>query len=79
MLDDLDKIKSKQSKIVKKYFILSAIFLIIGFLILSRETLITMLVANMITPDNINGANEFIKSNVQDYVNIIVNGINKTK
>lgn len=79
ILDDIGKIKSEKFKKIKKYFILCIIFLVIGFLIPSRETLIAMLVANIITPDNINGTNEFIKSNVQDYVNIIVEGINKIK
>lgn len=38
-----------------------------------------MLIANVITLDNINMSNKLIKHNVQDYVNIIVDGINKTK
>ena len=29
--------------------------------------------------DNIQGANDFIKSNVQDYVNMIVEAVNKVK
>ena len=45
----------------------------------SRETMIAMVVANYITPDNLYGANEVIKSNLQDYINIIVEGINKVK
>ena len=53
--------------------------ILVGLLIPSKETLITMLIANVITPDNINMSNELIKHNVQDYVNIIVDGINKTK
>lgn len=78
-LDKYEELKAKNSKEIKKYFILTVIFILLGLLIPSKETLIAMLVANMITPDNINGTNEFIKSNVQDYVNIIVNGINKLK
>ena len=38
-----------------------------------------MVVANYITPDNLHGANDVIKSNLQDYVNIIVEGINNVK
>ena len=38
-----------------------------------------MVVANYITPDNLQGTNDVIKSNLQDYVNIIVEGINKVK
>lgn len=45
----------------------------------SKETMIAMIVANYITPDNLHGANEVIKSNLQDYINIIVEGINKVK
>ena len=78
-LDKYEEIKIKNSKEIKKYFILTIIFILIGLLIPSKETLITMLIANTITPDNINMSNELIKHNVQDYVNIIVDGINKTK
>lgn len=78
-LDEYEEIKIKNSKEIKKYFILTIIFILIGLLIPSKETLITMLIANTITPDNINMSNELIKHNVQDYVNIIVDGINKTK
>lgn len=78
-LDQYEKIKEKNAKQIKKYFILCLTFILIGLLIPSKETLITMLIANVITPDNINMSNELIKHNVQDYVNIIVDGINKTK
>lgn len=78
-LDEYEKIKEKNAKQIKKYFILCLTFILIGLLIPSKETLITMLIANVITPDNINMSNELIKHNVQDYVNIIVDGINKTK
>ena len=78
-LDKYEELKKRNAKQVKKYFILTIIFILIGLLIPSKETLITMLIANVITPDNINMSNELIKHNVQDYVNIIVDGINKTK
>lgn len=77
-LDEYEELK-KNSKQIKKYFILCLTFILVGLLIPSKETLITMLIANVITPDNINMSNELIKHNVQDYVNIIVDGINKTK
>lgn len=38
-----------------------------------------MAVANIVTPENIQGANDFVKTNVQDYINMIVDGINKVK
>lgn len=78
-LDEYEELKKRNSKQIKKYFILCLTFILVGLLIPSKETLITMLIANVITPDNINMSNEFIKHNIQDYVNIIVDGINKTK
>ena len=78
-LDEYEELKKRNAKQIKKYFILCLTFILIGLLIPSKETLITMLIANVITPDNINMSNELIKHNVQDYVNIIVDGINKTK
>lgn len=38
-----------------------------------------MIVASYITPDNLNMANELVKSNLNDYINIITNGINQVK
>lgn len=78
-LDEYEELKKRNSKQIKKYFILCLTFILVGLLIPSKETLITMLIANVITPDNINMSNELIKHNIQDYVNIIVDGINKTK
>lgn len=78
-LDKYEELKERNAKQIKKYFIFCFIFIFIGLLIPSKETLITMLIANVITPDNINMSNEIVKHNVQDYVNIIVDGINKTK
>lgn len=45
----------------------------------SRDVLIAMYIANYITPDNIHIANEVFKSNLQEYINIIVNTINQVK
>ena len=36
-------------------------------------------VANIVTVDNIQGANEFVKTNVQDYINMLTDAINKVK
>lgn len=44
-----------------------------------KETLIAMAVANIVTVDNIQGANEFVKTNVQDYINMLTDAINKVK
>ena len=78
-LDEYEELKKRNSKQIKKYFILCLTFILVELLIPSKETLITMLIANTITPDNINMSNEIVKHNIQDYVNIIVDGINKTK
>lgn len=78
-LDEYEELKKRNSKQIKKYFILCLTFILVGLLIPSKETLITMLIANVITPDNINMSNEIVKHNIQDYVNIIVDGINKAK
>lgn len=44
-----------------------------------KDTLIAMAVANVVTVDNIQGANAFVKTNVQDYINMITDAINKVK
>ena len=45
----------------------------------SRDVMIAMIVSSYITPDNLYGANEVVKANLQDYINIIVNGIKDVK
>jgi hypothetical protein len=63
-----------------KYSIIAGI--VLGFLcvvIPNRDTLIAMLVASYVTPDNLSTANEVVKSNIQDYINMIMNGINSVK
>ena len=52
---------------------------ILQTIIPSKQTMIAMAVANMVTVDNIQSANDFVKSNVQDYVNIIVEAVNKVR
>ena len=37
--------------------------------------IITIYIANMITPDNLNLANEIFKSNLKDYMDIISNAL----
>ncbi len=44
-----------------------------------KDTMIAMAVANIVTIDNIQGANEFVKTNVQDYINMITDAVNKVK
>lgn len=55
------------------------IAIIISTFIPSSDTMIAMIVSSYITPDNLYGANETIKANLQDYINIIVDGVNKVK
>lgn len=62
-----------------KCLILAVINLIIAIIIPTKETIISMIVASYITPDNLNMANELVKSNLNDYINIITNGINQVK
>ena len=50
-LDEYEELKKRNSKQIKKYFILCLTFILVGLLIPSKETLITMLIANVITPD----------------------------
>ena len=66
-------------KIIKYSIVCAVILGVIETLIPSKEVATAMVVANYITPDNLHGANDVIKSNLQDYVNIIVEGINKVK
>lgn len=51
----------------------------LGALIPSKQVATAMLISSYVTPDNLHGANEVIKANLQDYINIIVDGINKVK
>lgn len=53
--------------------------IVINTFLPSRDTAIAMIVSSYITPDNLHGANETIKANLQEYINIIVDGINKVK
>ena len=64
-------------KIIKYSIIYAVILGVIASLIPSKEVATAMVVANYITPDNLQGTNDVIKSNLQDYVNIIVEAINR--
>ena len=79
--DDDDKQDTVQlcRKIIKYSIVCVLTLGAISALIPSKEVATAMVVANYITPDNLHGTNDAIKSNLQDYVNIIVEGINKVK
>lgn len=65
---------------VLKYSVSCAVILVcMAALIPSKQVATAMLISSYVTPDNLHGANEVIKSNLQDYINIIVDGINKVK
>lgn len=66
----------KLMKIIAPVTVIS--FLVQAF-IPDKDTLIAIAVANIVTIDNIQGANEFVKANVQDYINMLTDAINKVK
>ena len=76
------KAENKQRGFLKLIKIVAPItfvsFLVQAF-IPDKDTLIAMAVANIVTVDNIQGANEFVKTNVQDYINMLTDAINKVK
>lgn len=74
-----EKLRTDCMTIIKYALPIGCFSFVIQTFIPSKETMIAMIVANYITPDNLHGANEVIKSNLQDYINIIVEGINKVK
>lgn len=70
--------EEKKIKSISKLLIaLSIICPLLVIFIPSKEIIITMYIANMITPDNLNLANEVFKSNLKDYLDIISNALNK--
>ena len=74
-----EKLCNKCTKFLKYGIPTIFIAITINTFIPSRDTMIAMVVSNYITPDNLHGANEAIKANLQDYINIIVNGIKDVK
>ena len=77
--DDTQDTVRLYRKIIKYSLIYALILGVIASLIPSKEVATAMVVANYITPDNLQGTNDVIKSNLQDYVNIIVEAINRVK
>ena len=64
---------------LKLVIIITVVTFLLCVLIPDKDTIIAMVVANMVTIDNLQSTNDFVKSNVQDYVNMIVNAINQVK
>ena len=74
-----EKLCNKCIKFLKYSIPIMFITATINTFIPSRDVMIAMVVSSYITPDNLYGANEAIKANLQDYINIIVNGIKDVK
>ena len=72
--------KQKASlKLIKIVIPVTFVSFLLQAFIPDKDTLIAMAVANVVTVDNIQGANAFVKTNVQDYINMITDAINKVK
>lgn len=70
--------EEKKIKSISKLLIaLSIICPLLSIFIPTKETIIAMYIANIITPDNLNIANEIFKSNLKDYIDIISGALNK--
>lgn len=66
-------------KLIKIIVPITFVSFLVQAFIPDKDTLIAMAVANIVTVDNIQGANEFVKTNVQDYINMLTDAINKVK
>ena len=73
------ELRDKCTKFLKYSIPTIFIAITINTFIPSRDAMIAMIVSSYITPDNLHGANEVVKANLQDYINIIVNGIKDIK
>ena len=76
------KAEAKQKgvlKVIKIIVPITVISFLVQAFIPDKDTLIAIAVANIVTVDNIQGANEFVKTNVQDYINMLTDAINKVK
>ena len=69
--------EKKIKPFIKLLIVLSIICPLLVIFIPSKKTIIAMYIANMVTPDNLNIANEVFKSNLKDYADIISKALNK--
>lgn len=69
----------KWNKLGVRSFIAGIVLVLLAALVPNKETIVAIVIANYITVDTVGTTNELIKNNLQDYVNIIVDGINKVK
>lgn len=79
--DSMDRLYDSKTKKLNSSFKKLIAFIIFSSILATfiptKETIIAMYIANMITPDNLNLANEVFKSNLKDYLDIITNSLNK--
>lgn len=73
------KLSSLSGRASKFLGVVFAVSFFVSIFTPDKNTLISMVVANIVTVDNIQGANEFVKTNVQDYINMLTDAINKVK
>ena len=69
--------ESKIKPPIKLLIVASIIFPLLMVFIPTKETIIAMYIANVVTPDNLSIANEIFKSNLKDYMDIISGALNK--
>lgn len=70
----------KENKIklfIKLLIVATIVFPLLTIFIPTKETIIAMYIANVVTPDNLSIANEIFKSNLKDYMDIISGALNK--
>lgn len=79
--DSMDRLYDSETKKLDSSFKKLIAFIIFSSILATfiptKETIIAMYIANMITPDNLNLANEVFKSNLKDYLDIVTNSLNK--
>lgn len=66
-------------KLMKAVAPITVVSFLLQVFIPDKDTLIAIAVANIVTVDNIQGVNEFVKTNVQDYINMLTDAISKVK
>jgi hypothetical protein len=79
--DSMDRLYDSETKKLDSSFKKLIAFIIFSSILAAfiptKETIIAMYIASVITPDNLNLANEVFKSNLKDYLDIITNSLNK--
>ena len=80
--ESIRKAERKQAVALKLMKVIAPITLVsflVQVFIPDKDTLIAITIANIVTVDNIQGANEFVKTNVHDYIDMLTDAINKVK